>query len=163
SRPPPCPAVLAVVTLGGFCPGGLAGNRALQAPPATGTDQQLPACHPAPIVLYLARPVAVPAGPSLTGRVRRGLPAALGRGPGRQGQAGPVGPVKQPDQFWQAGHGGTIRGKSAEETERHPVRSDYARCRPGVGALRGCTRHIGRGFTFEVAAWPGAGERIRTA
>ena len=104
-RRPPRPAALAVITLGA-----LAGNRALQAPAPAGTDQQRSAPHVAAVVLPLPRPGAVPA---LARQARERLPVGLGAQLGRQGQAGPVGPVEQPDHFWQAGHGGTIRGKSA--------------------------------------------------
>jgi hypothetical protein len=40
--------------------------------------------------------------------------------PGVTASAGPVGPVEQPHHFWQAGHGGTIRGKSAGEAGTPP-------------------------------------------
>jgi hypothetical protein len=112
-RQPPRPAVLAVVTLGGLSLGAPAGNRALQAPPATGTDQQRSAPHVAAVVLPLPRPGAVPARPLLARQARERLPVGLGAQLGRQGQVGPVGPVEQPDHFWQAGHGGAIRDKSA--------------------------------------------------
>jgi hypothetical protein len=58
--------------------------------------------------------------PRATGAGR--LPAGLGAQPGRHGQAGPAGPVEQPDHFWQAGHGGTIRGKSAPGETGTPPR-----------------------------------------
>ena len=136
-RRPPRPAALAVVTLGGLSLGAPARNRALQAPPATGTDQQRSAPHVAAVVLPLPRPGAEPAGPALARQARERLPVGLGAQLGRQGQAGPVGPVKQPDHFWQAGHGGTIRGKSlAGRRERHPVWSNYALCRPGTRTAR---------------------------
>ena len=79
-RRPPRPAALAVVTLGGLSLGAPAGNRALQAPPATGTDQQRSAPHVAAVVLPLPRPGAVPAGPA---------PRATGAGaaPGRSRSA----------------------------------------------------------------------------
>ena len=114
-RRPPRPAALAVVTLGGLSLGAPAGNRALQAPPAAGTDQQRSAPHVAAVVLPLLRPGADQRDRLLARQARERLPVGLGAQLGRQGQAGPVGPVKQPDHFWQAGHGGTIRGKSAGE------------------------------------------------
>src|ERR1700683_1388093 len=55
---------------------------------------------------------------------------------GGEGQAGPVGPVKQPDHFWQAGHGGTIRGKSAGEAGTPPRLVNYALGRPGTRTAR---------------------------
>ena len=143
-RRPPRPAALAVVTLGGLSLGAPAGNRALQAPPATGTDQQRSASHVTAVVLPLPRPGAVPAGPALARQARERLPVGLGAQLGRQGQAGPVGPVEQPDHFWQAGHGGTIRGKSlAGRRERHPVWSTYARCRPGTRTACGDAQGAG--------------------
>src|SRR6185312_14781655 len=135
-RRPPRPAALAVVPLGGLSLGATARNRALQAPPATGTDQQRSAPHVAAVVLPLPRPGPVPAGPALARQARERLPVGLGAQLGRQGQAGPVGPVKQPDHFWQAGHGGTIRGKSAGKAGTPPVRSNYALCRPGTRTAR---------------------------
>src|SRR5690349_6067408 len=96
--------------------GAKAGNRALQAPPATGTDQQRSA------------PNVLPA--------RERLPVGLGAQLGRQGQAGPVGQVKQPDHFCQADHGETIRGKSAGEAGTPPRLVNYALCRPGTRTAR---------------------------
>jgi hypothetical protein len=75
-RRPPRPAVLAVVTLGGLSLGAPAGNRALQAPPATGTDQQRSAPHEAAVVLPLPRPGTGPA-----------LASGLGAAPGRSRSA----------------------------------------------------------------------------
>jgi hypothetical protein len=77
-------------------------------------------------------------------RERERLPVGLGALPGRQGQAGPVGLVEEPDYFWQAGHGGTIGGKSAPgRRERHPVWSNYALCRPGTRTACGDARGAG--------------------
>ena len=143
-RRPPRPAALAVITLSGLSLGVPAGNRALQAPPATGTDQQRSAPHVAAVVLPLHRPGAEPAGPLVARQARERLLVGLGAQLGRQGQAGPVGPVEQPDHFWQADHGGTIRGKSAPgRRERHPVWSDYALCRPGTRTACGDARGAG--------------------
>src|ERR1700747_2295125 len=47
------------------------------------------------------------------GRDQQRRAAGLEAHLGGQGQAGPVGPVEQPDHFWQFGHDGTIRGESA--------------------------------------------------
>jgi hypothetical protein len=147
SRRPPRPAALAVVALGGLSPGVPAGNRALKAPPPARADQQRPAPRVAAVVLLLRRPGAVPAGPLLLLRLRRpgAIPAGrllarqareqllvgLGAHLGGQGQASPVGPVEQPDHFWQAGHGGTIRGESVAggRIATHSV-SIHALCRP---------------------------------
>jgi hypothetical protein len=65
-------------------------------------------------------------------------------------QAGPVGPVEQPDHFWQAGHGGTIRGKSAG---RGGNATPFGQIMPGAG--------LGPARLGRQAAQPGQIERIR--
>ena len=143
---PPRPAALAVVALGGLSRGAPAGNRALQAPPPAGTDQQRSTRHVAAVVLLLLRPAVIPAGPPLA-RQARELPVVLGAQLGRQGQAGPVGPVEQPDHVRQVGHDGTIRGKSAPgRRERHPVWSNYALCR--LGTRTACDGAQGAGLAL---------------
>ncbi len=62
---------------------------------------------------------------------------------GRQGQAGPVGPVEQPDHFWQAGHGGTIRGKSAGGGGNATPSGQIMPC-AGLGPARLVVTHRGR-------------------
>src|SRR5208282_2995112 len=118
------------------------------------------------------RPGAVPAGRApVARRARERLPVGLGAQLGRQGQAGPVGPVEQPDHFWQAGHGGTIRGKSAGgRRERHPVWSDYARCRLGTRTACGDAQGAGWALAGPLrGAWrrpwgpPHGGEELTDA
>ena len=84
---------------------GRRGLRPAGRPPGPATLAVVPLDQP---VLVLALHAVMAAGRDQQRRAA-GLEAHLGG----EGQAGPVGPVEQPDHFWQAGHGGTIRGKSA--------------------------------------------------
>ena len=108
---------------------GRRGLRPAGRPPGPATLAVVPLDRP---VLVLVLHAVMAAGRDQQ-RHAAGLEAHLGG----EGQAGPVGPVEQPDHFWQAGHGGTIRGKSARgRRERHPVWSNYALCRPGTRTAR---------------------------
>jgi hypothetical protein len=78
-----------------------------------------------------ARPGTVPAGSTLARPVRERLPVSLGAELGRQRQASPVSPVEQSDHFWQASHGGTIRGKSAGGRGRNAT--PFGRSMPYAG------------------------------
>ena len=152
-RRPERPGLLAVRSVGAVTMVALV----LQAVPPAGRDQQgrVPPVIDVPLgvrlllhVRHAGRSGADPKAPHQL-RPERVFPAAgqvtvlLEAHLGGQGQAGPVGPVEQPDYFWQAGHGGTIRGESVAGGGNASPFGQIMPC-AGSGPARLVVTHRGR-------------------